>query len=441
MTGMKKILNQKIITGLVLGVLTTLISYFVLFHKIATVYYNNDENFYLYQSKFFDLFISGDFKNPAWQEVNALNVPPVAKYYIGLAVKLHRLDQFLKSDLIVLDDSLTTWRFDWRSTGSWTGPFIITTPIRQAIAVSGIASTMALFCIGILIFDPIIALISAILFTANPLIISFSQRILTSMPTILFSLLTILFLTMWRTPQKSTGKTLGYALVVGLMLGLTVGAKQYGVFTGFTVVMYLAEIIVIEIAHSGKITDEGKRIINRTLLMALVSVCTSVIIFMALNPSFYPNPIQGYNNMVKYRNITITFQQQQFGPALYMVFDRLKYVIWTTFFPNVFAFFSTYQMIPQAFLFFTTGLILLFLKESRTIKTTHRPGPISILLWYFFGGFIGLLFSLPLAWEGYLLPIIPSAALIMGYAVMRIIQRIGHWMNHISHLQKSKVKL
>lgn len=405
---------------LILGV-----SSFIIFRNIANHDFHNDENAWIYDGKYFNLlFLQHDIRNPAWFEPNAVNVPPLGKYYFGFAAWIMGLTDKIHADLYVVHDTVTSRFFQWKSTNSWTGPFYASTPLRYWSAITGVLSCFLVFGIAAKMFNSYVAVLSWIIFLSNPMIVLFSQRILTSLLTEVFSLLTIYFLMQWHEEKiKKTNKLL-FLILMGISLAFTITTKQTGIFTVLTVIGYFCDLLLQKIHHKGKRPINGY--IRSTLSSLVMTICFCVFLFIVINPSFYSDPLSALGKMIQYRNETIVYQQLTFGPGLYTVIDRLTYVTKTIFFPNRYSFFYPYITIPLTFIFFAVGILFL-LKEYLFERLKFQTNSFNmILLWFFIGSYGGLVFTLPLAWEGYIIPAIPSVAIITGYGLYICINALIH---------------
>jgi 4-amino-4-deoxy-L-arabinose transferase-like glycosyltransferase len=409
---------QKAITDVILLVCIIAVSATVFTYRIKEETYHNDENFWLYYSRYFRLFfLDRNISSPEWNNIWAMD-PPIGKYYVGLAVWMAGLEDKISNDLTIkLGNSTFDMIANWNSTGSWTAPYSVVTVPRIAIAISGIMTCIVVYFIGKLMSGRVTGFAAAMTLAANPLMIQFSKRVLTAVPTLMFSSAVILSLMLWYKSRKSSRENIAAVFTIGFLLAMSVGTKQSGIFAAGTFVLFMLELIAVAV-----ISDKGNRvgIIKNSAIILAASSVLALAVFFITNPFLYNQPPVKFSRMNRYRLDAIRYQQEKFGPALYNAGDRLKYTFSTTFIPNKYAILGNSGLTVAALGLFITGFIVLIAGEIRHIRSHHVPGSASIVILFTVVTYAGMILFLPLAWEGYTIPLVIPTAIVTGYGAARV---------------------
>lgn len=181
-----------------------------------------DESAYISQAYYADLWLRADRNNEAWLAFPALDLVPVPKYLIGLALRTGGYPR-------PLPEAARRWYFNTS--------FVCGTPemleaARWPSVIVGALGCVAVYALGLMAADRRVGVVSALLLMANPLYRLLARRAMADMPAEAFLLVTLaLGLCTWkRTLARgwSAGASVA-TLGIGICGGVAVASKLNGV--------------------------------------------------------------------------------------------------------------------------------------------------------------------------------------------------------------------
>lgn len=229
-----------------------------------------DESAFITQSYFLDLWFETGDDQHAWLEYPALDLPPLPKYLIGLALHSGGYRPLGRGAALA-----------WY--GNVNRRFESDAMLRQArwpSVICGALGCMAVFALGTLAGDRMVGTVAALLLMANPLYRLLARRAMADAPAEALILATAAVgLWAWRallSGRWSIGRALGAGVSVGVLGGLAVLAK----LNGGLGLMIVSAWTVLGLALPGVPARLKAIMVCSTLITGLVAFGT----FVALNP-------------------------------------------------------------------------------------------------------------------------------------------------------------
>ncbi len=177
-----------------------------------------------------------------------------------------------------------------------------------------------------------------------------------------------------------------WSTVAAVFSGLATSVKLNAALTTITVLL----IIITKLVHS----REGKYIFP-----LITNLVIPPILFFALNPQLWSNPVAGVNAMLEFGQ-SIADRRVVFPRvALWTISDRL-----TAFYQRIFG-------TPLNISLFVLGIALML----KTMKTMYP------LLIYGLTSSLGVILWTPLNWDRYYLPSVPFFAIVIGFLISKAI--------------------
>ncbi len=236
-----------------------------------------DESAYVAQSYFADLFFEGRRDDPAWLAYAAIDLPPGAKYLVGLALRAGGFPRGSPTAAVAWYDN-TSRRFETRAS-------LVTA--RMPMVVVGALGCVAVSAIGTLAFGRPAGLIAAALLMASPLYFMHSRRAMSDVPAEAMGLVALAIgLAAWsRWLDAKRGRwTTAFALTLlaGVFVGLAVLCKLSGTLAG----MILGAWAFLGLFSKGTAVARKLGLVVATCLAGMLAVAT----FTALNPTLTAHP-------------------------------------------------------------------------------------------------------------------------------------------------------
>lgn len=273
--GSKNIQDQRAVWPTWLGALGVgLIAICVFGFQLSSEPHFADESAYYSQSYFLAIFSEGRWNDPAWLEYPAYDLPPLPKYFIGLALRAGDFRLPSRS-------SAMAW---YGNTSLQFAPPGALNVARIPSVIVGSLGCVAVYGLGVLIFGRSAGALAALFLMVNPLYRLHARRAMSDVPCEAFLLLALMF-ALWAWKNFLTGNTrvsswLGLGLV-GVFGGLSVLSKPSGT---------LAFMIVGAWAVLAVFVGEG---LKRKFLYgtgAILAVVLAGLTFVAFDPYLTANP-------------------------------------------------------------------------------------------------------------------------------------------------------
>ena len=386
-----------------------------------------DEDAYISQSYYADLFFAGDFQDPAWLEFPAYDLQPLPKYLIGLSLRWAQLPMSAPRDA-----------FDWYRNYKTFGTYPTLIVARLPFIALGALGSIAIFGCGTLLKDWRVGAVAAFLLTLNPLYRLHAHRAMSDTPCEAFMLAGLaLFLWTWR---RSWSGKIGPAVffvpcLAGVCFGLSVLCKFNGLL-GLVVIAAWSGLAVISPALDvrPKLAIAGQSIVT---LIVTLAVVVGLNPFMTAQPRgliaigqpdlAHMNVWERFDFQVKHRLELSNNQKKQFpNDALYTLADKAQVVAvqgfgrFGPFGPSDsdstvrFDFgqdWGAIAWIPAVFL----GLIVSMRMALSQFRSGQPPTALALVIWAALGWAVVTLY-LPMAWNRYLLPIQSGNVLLVALA-------------------------
>jgi len=357
-----------------------------------------DETAWVFSSYYYRLaFIENSFSNPDWQDLDALDHPPLAKYTFGFA--------FFFAGLV--PDNLAEkvwWRthdLDMLDREGFLRRQTERTPPR-ALLIGRFVSTVFLIACAFLVYSvsinmtsPVIALSAGLLFALNPLAQQVSGLVVAD-GIFLFFLLGSIF-----TQQKLFSR-LAAGQSAPLLSPIT-GACAALLF--LTKITGLAElpIALAGLLLAGRCGPDGK-VPTKFLIRSGVAILLSwAFVSYVSNPSWWPDPLGFVVKMFRYRLDRVGLQMGVFfGDALPSPLLSLSVALHRIFFEwdGCYVAFK----VPALLILTSFGLV-------QSLLSLRKAGPAERVLLLNAATWIPItIAAFKLEWDRYLLPIVPFVA-------------------------------
>lgn len=235
-----------------------------------------DESAYLAQSFYADLFVDGHRNDPAWLDYGAFDLPPGAKYVVGLALRVAGLPR---------PSPASAWGW-YQNPGLRVGTPAMLLAGRVPMVVLGALGCVAIFAIGKRAFGLPAGLLSAGLLMACPVYRLHARRAMSDIPAEACGLVALAIgLAAWSRWLGGRGggrAFLGMALGAGGFAGLAVLAKLNGSIAGMALAAWAALGLIA-----------GRASIRARIGLVLATVAAGAVAcgtFVALNPFLTAHP-------------------------------------------------------------------------------------------------------------------------------------------------------
>jgi 4-amino-4-deoxy-L-arabinose transferase-like glycosyltransferase len=398
-----------------------------------------DEYAYITQSYYADLFLSGDWNDPAWLDFPAYDLVPMPKYLIGVALRVAGEPR----------PGPTAARLWYANTHSTYGTPRTLSVARVPSILLGALGCAALAAIGAMAFDLRVGLAAGILLMLNPLYALHAHRAMSEAPCEAFLLLALaLALVAWKrsfTDRAPGPRILMLLAAAGVAAALSVLAKFNGLLALMTIAAWAGLAWAIP-----RGTGWGWLWFAMGAMLAAVAAGFA---FMALNPYMTardpvfrvvdpdvagprsPGPYGAWGRfrlLIDHRRAMSAGQQEKFSHnALKTIPERAKVVAvqgfgrFGPFGPVKSDSTIRYDMRQDwgAFVWFPLGLAALgYALAYGRAQSRRREAPAAwaVATWALVALAVVTLY-LPMAWDRYLLPIQAPFSLLAAAAI------VGAW--------------
>ncbi len=228
-----------------------------------------DEYAYITQSYYSDLFFQGRWNDPAWLDHFAFDLPPLPKYFIGLALHVARYQS-------PGPYQAARW---YRDSHTTYGPAALLRAARIPFVGAGVLGCLALFAFGLGVRGPMTGAFAALLLVANPLYRLHAHRAMSDVPCEAF-LIAGLASALWGFHQLWYGR-LPSALALFGLAGLSAGLSLLCKLNGLLAPMVIGAACGLALLVAR--IPLGARI--GLALGAIAMLGIALATFLALNPS------------------------------------------------------------------------------------------------------------------------------------------------------------
>lgn len=431
-----------------IGVILFIIVLIPFLSNLESQRFHADENEWLHSTKYFKLFfIDRDFGNRQWKDWLAFDNPPVGRYILGFALLLGgyggRIEELANMDL---------WDFardyKWNVSHGRMPPKELLLVGRFSMAIMGSLACLLLYCIGKVILNRRVGIMTAILLAFNPLMLLCGQRAMTDTPLIFFLTANILLITFFYNAflKGKIRKAFFLAGLIGLNIALSTGTKLNGGIAAIVFAAFCIYLIIIKVwqYRSSKDVFPGTfamlkkdHQVKMILTSLLIAIFISLSVFVGLNPYLYQRPLKGQAVMLYHRMQVVKGQQKGFGSAITSISQKVQFVIQRTLIPGNYATLSSIFKIPIDFILFLIGLFLLTYEEGKHLLKDTRPTYYSVLILWVILTFVLIVAWIPLDWGRYYLPVVPCVVMVTGYGIDRMIGKSSLILRRIHFLQET----
>lgn len=404
-----------------------------------------DELYWIGSAYYWELLKHPGIGQPQdWRLLPARENPPVARYAIGLALDLagQRVENLdlLANFYLRFAHVQRAWGDDEESQGKRlavakrASAHLLTSysrgalpgidphllwPARRLMAVLAIATSWLLFCIGSRAFGTVAGVVAGGIFLAHPLSRAGYAFAMSDMVALFLTTAAIHAALLCVNAPWSWRRSLSFAMVSGVLLGLACGAKM-------NAIVGLATIVGLVIATALRASlAEGTR--SRTLRAAAslaAGLPVALIVFVAVNPALHDSLGRGFFDLFEEHRLTAVIQAAFTGvPPLSGVAAKVAAVAglvggW----PPVF-------ILPAG--------------AALALVPAIRRGCIEaagIAIWWC-GAVVLVTAWIPSPTDRYALPVVPPCALLVGmlaawlvrYAATCTAQLAGEWRRRRGH--------
>ncbi len=404
---------------------------------IRSKYLHGDEVFWLNSSIYFKLlFIDKDIGDSRWKAVRAYDQPPVGKYIIGLILYIagygDKIDTLGKVGKWHFHKNYN-WNMNYAVKGLKEIPLKeILYVVRLTLAIIGSFACLLLYWIGKKLFGIKAGLIAAFLLAYNPIMLSWSTRVMTDGLLLFFLISNVALIVVFYSSflERKLLKTFIFAGMIGVNIALAAGTKLNGGLAAAVFFIFCMLIVIIktmQLKFHEAISDYNNNIdkvkiykeIKVVLISLLIAVTIVVSIFVAMNPYLYNHPLKGIIFMIRHRMQESHSQQRYYYmSAITSLREKFYFIAGINLFPVGSKFFILKW---GRLLILPVGLIKLLCSEVKYYLRGRKLSVRSIIFIWFFISFIGIIFWIPMGWGRYYLPLVPCEAMILGYIIDKII--------------------
>ena len=233
-----------------------------------------DEDAYISQSYYSDLFFARHFHDHAWIEFPAYDLQPLPKYMIGLSLRFAHLPVSAPRDAV-------DWYRNYKTFG--THPTLIVA--RLSFIALGAMGVVAIFACGTLLKDWRVGVVAAFLLTLNPLYRLHAHRVMSDTPCEAFMLAGLAFF-LWTWRRTWSGRIDLADFLVSCMAGFCLGLSLLCKFNGFLGLIIIAAWTGLNLL-TPKLDVSRKLAIVGQPIMAFIA---ALVIAIGLNPFMTAKP-------------------------------------------------------------------------------------------------------------------------------------------------------
>jgi hypothetical protein len=391
----------------------------------------SDEAAWIFSTVFWKHYSSGDFSNSDWKNLDAIDHPPLAKYYYGAVLDLQEM----------VEPTIEAKNWWLSESGDYSKGPEFTTGMNERVSKERLqlARTAASFlfvfaALGVYILASTIAgswtgALAALLFIGNGVVNGLAPYVFTDfllIGLVAFGSASIfIWLKSWcnAAAGQVARKSWFFALLSGVLIGLAILAKFNGIIQFGLLAVALGLALLFCAKRRGLIVAQ-----------AAVAVIIACVVVVALDPTALHTPLSMITAIL-FRTTELANDEIMSGLSGVSVYSRFAFAFQTLFFEHGLPLDKIY--LPIGLLLTITGLLFTIPRLSRTeTKPTTRATAWFVIL-------AALMWALPTIWsfkftlyQRYLLPIVPWMSLAMAYGITSIYA----WMRKLSSDGWSLVK-
>ncbi len=357
--------------------------------RITTDYnFNTDELIYLDRTKYAQAYFSGDFSNTIWSEWGAYDQPQLTNYLYAL-VPGDRTP-LLDTNSPCPDKRTGAFYDTW---SCLSGPPISTwdssiSPLKKLVVdartlATGVSSLAiaSTYYLGFMVAGPISGLLAAMLLGYYSFFKNLSTMVM--MDQLLLILLNLQFICVLALSKRKP-RSLPLFLFLGVVTGLALSTK-------------LSALIPTAISYI-YLSVSSFYFKRKSLKNICISIILAASIFVTLHPPLWNNPVEGIQKMLSWRLGQIQTQSNiEYIPL--SLGDKVTYSL-----DEIFTSWNKTNQPTLVYSLLIAGLVA-FIATAKSNSTFAIIGLLNIL---------AFLAILPIKWNRYLLPIMPTVAVLFA---------------------------
>jgi len=273
-----------------------------------------DEAAWIFSTVYLKHYVNGKWHHHDWDELDAIDHPPVAKYYFGIAAKLAGFEWDDLND--------KRWWHEQSADEYGSGAFQlelerrvpgrVLIACRIAAVVSALAACIGLFVLGAWLVNPVVGALAVLAFTLSRMTLYYVPIVEPDYLLMAFCFWQAAFLVRW---IKSSGW--GSAIICGVLLGFVIDTKLSGLIQ--VPVTFAGALFAIFLSRQR----------TRGALQALAVLVAAVGFTLILNPSF-DAPFATLSQMVEHRRIQLAgvtlYSGMEFIPPLFPMIKGFQHL-------------------------------------------------------------------------------------------------------------------
>ena len=407
---MTKGVQKKVYLSIIIVVLA--VGLYFNIHNVKDDYQlrDSDEAAWIFNSKFLDLYMDGDWKNPAWNEFDKYaQHPPVGKYLFGVLMKsIDKPVKDMEGRRFWFENDMSTVL----NSKAFSAELIKRLDYKQVLAgrymsaIFGFLTAACLMYLGIRLFSYAGGIASFILLLLHP-VFRYAQSLCSGDTFIMFiSFLAIIFSYEMCVKKRKIGRELLFVLALGIMLGLAFGSK----ISSYALIL---PVLIIPIIYSS-----DRKHLSLLLKMSLLSIIIGFLVVYLLDPGLHESPVFTLVQRILARVERVQIQKYVFIDHSFKSFtERLSFGVYSIYFS------SSIPLIA----FILTKVGFLFLLFS-IFPFNKRNVAFCVLIFLF--GVIFTVYFLQMAWPRY-------AAMNLPFMMLATASGTATLKNYFSSLRTS----
>jgi 4-amino-4-deoxy-L-arabinose transferase-like glycosyltransferase len=422
----------RLLGEVLLGVAVLLAGLWVLGDSAKRVEMHGDEGVAIMATPYFEyLFIRRDLARDEWHDDSyAVHTHPmISRYLMGGWLWLQgynerRLPQRSYRWSLSLEENRRQGRVPSEA---------LLGHARTPMVVSGAGAVVLLYLLGRVLAGVPAGLVAAGLGLGSPLTQEYLVRARPDPPFVFFLLLALLFGVLGARRGRDGGLPLGWAIAVGLALGLAFGSKLTAVLGPAAaggwglLVAGLAAARKRDPSEIGAWAGRRRRALRKPLARAwmagrgwALAVVVACGVFVISNPHLYPNPILHTTHLFAHRIEEGEVAQRYHPDAAQNIFERSSFVLLGSLAGGTL---TGSRGAPLEALLAAAGVVALLAGSWREWRRTGRPPATGLVLLTGLAYFLGTIAFLPVTWDRYLLPTVLLGALFSGLGAAALIRQ------------------
>ena len=380
--------------------------------------YHPDEGVWTAAGKFYfeKFFVEKDWRYETWDTKRFGNFgnrnPVLVKYFVGASLYI---DGELQPG-----ESITGFDFDqldWDEVSNKRPPQTVLKVARMPIIVTGITCVILLFLfIKSLTNSWLLGLLSALVFSLQPHVVSFSQKVMNDIPAVCFGLAALLvsFVALKDILDSTYKKIILKSMAMGVVVGLALQTKLSSLLVVITIVIWGISEIILAKRDKGLPPYSFKKI-----SYALVSFGLMVsLIWVLPNPLLYKHTLKNtyhiYSLSKKVRSNPSAVEEQK---------NTTLGKSWNSLIangPNRSGIFGYYLGLPSIIdkMIVLLGLLLFAMLFTQAKSHAQRRSYYYLGIWMLIST-CGILLWTPFDWPRWYLPMSPVWAMLQAMGILR----------------------